>query len=420
MQSLSSDIHNGVLVTDPSGCQAALSIVRSLGRRNISTTLLTSDALVPSMFSRWHPDRVVCPSSTDDLEGFVATLQGIVRNKKYGTLFPIGDNSLFPISERRDLFAPYLKLALPSHESVLKALDKSLTLETAEAMGIPTPQTFRPRDLADVRDISAKIQYPAVIKPRYSYVWDNNGKTNHSRPYYVNSPAELVSTYAKVDEKFPAPLIQEYVPGYNISVAVLFDHGELKAACFIRVYRTMPITGGTGVLRESIPIDPTLLKYSSDLLRSLHWHGVAEVEFRVDSRTLTPKLMEVNARFWGSMNVAILSGVDFPYLLYLLAAGEPVSPTFNYKIGIKYRWFDADEQNFRLLLKSKQRLLNVESADKANAVLRFLKFYQKNLHYDGFSLSDPLPFFMNEAFYASGILKGIIDFNFRSRAKLVR
>ncbi len=262
------------------------------------------------------------------------------------------------------------------------------------------------------------IQYPAVIKPRWSYVWDNNGKGHHSRPSYVKSASELVSTYVKVDGDFPAPLIQEYVPGYNISVAVIFDHGKLIAACFIRVYRTMPITGGTSVLRESIPIDPTLLEYTCDLLSNLRWHGVAEVEFRVDSRSLIPKLMEINARFWGSMNVAIHSGVDFPYLLYLLAIGKRVSPVFNYKVGVKFRWLDADVENFRLVLKSRQRLLNVEAADKVNAVLRFLKFYERNLHYDGFSLSDPLPFFMNEAFYSSGMLKGAIKYNIASRSSL--
>ncbi len=399
------NVRNNVLITDPSGCQAALSTVRSLGKRNISTTLLAQDNVVPSMFSCWHSDRVFCPSSIDNLESFILTLQRIASSRKYDTIFPLGDNSLFPISERRHLFTPFLKLALPSHESVLKAFDKLETLKVAKKIGIPTPQTICPLNLSEVETIAKRIKYPAVIKPRCSFVWNNKGKSKYSRPFYVKSPAELTAIYAKVNEDFSNPLIQEYVPGYNISIAVLFDHGELKAACFIRVYRTIPITGGTGVFRESIPIDSALLDFTSDLLQNLNWHGIAEVEFRVDSRNLSPKLMEVNARFWGSINVAIESGVDFPYLLYLLAMGEHVNPTFNYKIGVKYRWLDADEQNLRLILKSRQKFLNIESKDKTNAVLRFLKFYEKDLHYDGFSISDPLPFFMNEAFYASNIVK---------------
>ena len=323
-----------------------------------------------------------------------------MRTGRYVTIFPAGDNSLIPISEHRDQLTPYLKLALPSHESLMKALDKSQTLEAAENIGIPTPQTFRPRNTAEVNDISTKIQYPAVIKPRRSYVWEQNGKAWYSRPSYANSASELLSTYAKVDETFPEPLIQEYVPGHNISVALLFDHGEPKAACFIRVYRTMPLTGGTSVLRESVPPDPTLLKYATDLLKSLHWHGVAEVEFKVDPRNLAPKLMEINARIWGSMNVAIESGVDFPYLLYLLAKGEQIRPIFKYKIGVKFRWLKGDSQNLHSILRGEPKLVNTEPANKLNAVLRFLQFYEKNIHYDGFTLYDPLPFFMEEASFA--------------------
>jgi len=404
----SGDAHDRVLIADPGGCQGALPVVRSLGKRNVAATLLTQEGLVPSLFSRWHSERIYCPSSVDNLEGFVTTLLRLVRSRRYATIFPLGDNSVMPISERREQLTPYLKLALPSHESVVKAFDKSQTLKAAEEIGIPTPQTFRARNIAEVKDISTKIQYPAVIKSRWSYVWERNGKALYSRPYYVNSASELVSTYVKVDENFPAPLVQEYIPGYNISVALLLDRGEPKAACFIRVYRAMPITGGTSVLRESVLPDPTLLRYASDLLRKLRWHGVAEVEFRVDSRDLTPKLMEVNARLWASMNVAIESGVDFPYLLYLLIKGEHVHPVFSYRSGVKFRWLDGDTQNLRSTLRSEQRLLNVEPAKKLKAVLRFLKFYEKNIHYDGFTVFDPLPFFMNEAFFIYGNAKNII------------
>jgi predicted ATP-grasp superfamily ATP-dependent carboligase len=387
-----------VLVTDTTGCQGALMVLRSLGRRNVGTTLLAQECLVPSMFSRWRSETVYCPSSADNLEGFVTTLLRIARTGRYFTIFPLGDNSLLPVSEHREQLTPYLKLALPSHESVLKALDKSKTLRIAEEAGIPTPKTLYPRNITEVIDVSTRIRYPAVIKPKRSYVWGRNGKANYSRPFYVNSASELISTYAKVEKNFPAPMIQEYVSGHNIQVALLFDHGEPKAACFIKEHRTTPITGGTSVLRESIPPDPTLLRYASNLLRSLDWHGVAEVEFRLDSRDSTPKLMEMNPRFWASMNVAIESGVDFPYLMYLLAKGEHVHPVFNYKIGVKYRWLIGDVQNLCSTLRGEQTLINMVSANKANAVLHFLKFYEKNMHYDGFTMFDPLPFFMDQVF----------------------
>jgi predicted ATP-grasp superfamily ATP-dependent carboligase len=51
--------------------------------------------------------------------------------------------------------------------------------------------------------------------------------------------------------------------------------------------------------------------------------GVAMVEFKLDRRKgNAAKLIDVNGRFWGSLQLAILSGVDFPYYLYQLAVGD--------------------------------------------------------------------------------------------------
>jgi predicted ATP-grasp superfamily ATP-dependent carboligase len=268
-----------VLITDADS-RGALSVIRSLGRKKVKTALLAQDSLSMAFFSRYFSESICCPSPRDDLHGFMKTLLRIVKTRKYASIFPLGDDSLLPISEHREKLAPYVKLALPSHGSVLTALNKAQTLRVADEAGIPTPQTFHVKNTAEVKDLSTRIQYPSVIKPKWSYVWKQNGKAQYARPFFVNSASELISTYVKVDENFPIPLIQDYVPGHNISVALLFDHGEPKAACCIRVYRAKPITGGQSVLRESIQPDLTLLRYASDLLRSLQWHGVAEVEFR--------------------------------------------------------------------------------------------------------------------------------------------
>lgn len=348
------------------------------------------------MFSRWRPESVLCPNSVENLQGFLTALLKNARSGRYLTVLPTSDSSLLPISEHRRQLAPYLKLVLPTHESLLKAFDKSKTLTSAEKLGIPIPKTFYPKSMTDVVKISADIKYPAVVKTRQSVAWDSLGKATTSRPFYVNSVSELISTYAEVEKSFPLPMIQEYVPGYNVQLGLLFCHGEAKAACAIREHRTIPVTGGQSVFRESIPLDPELLRTASALLESFGWHGVAEVEFKVDSRDLVPKLMEINGRFWGSMNVAIESGVDFPYLLYLLAKEEKISPIFKYKAGVKFRCLIEDARNLYSTLKGEPKLKGMEPQNKVDAVLRFLRFYEKNIHYDGFALSDPLPFLMDQ------------------------
>jgi predicted ATP-grasp superfamily ATP-dependent carboligase len=384
-----------VIVTDGDG----LTIIRSLGKRGIGTTLMTQERLVPAMFSRWHSERVFCPSSVNNLEVFVTILQKIARTRRYLTIIPLKETDLLAISERREQLAPYLNIVLPSHESILKALDKAQTLRIAQEMGIPIPETFFARNKAEILKISTRIQYPAVIKPRSSYVLGRNGKANYSRALYVNSPQELISVHAKVNEKFPNPMIQEYVPGDNVSIAFLFDHEQPKAAFSIKVKRSIPVTGGRSVFRESIAPDPVLLKYATNLLKKLHWHGLAQVQFKIDSRDLTPKLMEINPRYWGSMNVAVECGVDFPYMLYQLAKGEQVCRIFKYKLGLKFRWFNGDTENLLSTLNDEPKI-KTEQSNKMKAIFQFLKFHEKNLHYDNLTVLDPMPFIFDEAYFA--------------------
>ena len=390
------DSGNKVLVIDPGGCRAALLIVRSLERRNVKTSIMVDEqARSISRFSRWRPESFLGPSPVNDAKGYFAALLKHVKAKRYFAILPVTDPALLPISEHREQLKPS-KVVLPSHDSVLTALDKFRTIKLAEEIGIPTPKTFQVKDMDDIVKISKKIRYPVAVKPRRSYAWGENGQAFFLRPFYVNNSVELVSTYEKVAEKSPSPIVQEFVPGSNISVAFLFDHGEPKAVCFIGVKRTIPVRGGNSVLRESIPPVPMLYAFARELLESLCWHGVAEVEFKIDNRDSTPKLMEINPRVWGSMNVAIKSGVDFPYLLYLLAKGESIDPIFKYKIGVKYRWLNADLQNLISTVRGEQRLVNTENRGRFSSILDFVKFYESNMHYDGFALSDPRPFFMDE------------------------
>jgi predicted ATP-grasp superfamily ATP-dependent carboligase len=76
-----------------------------------------------------------------------------------------------------------------------------------------------------------------------------------------------------------------------------------------RRIREYPITGGASTAAESF-YDPALRDLRLTLLRALNWHGVAMVEFKKDQRDGTHKL--INAKFWGSLDLAIAAGVDFP------------------------------------------------------------------------------------------------------------
>ena len=98
-----------------------------------------------------------------------------------------------------------------------------------------------------------------------------------------------------------------------------------------------PATGGVSILAETTD-EPALLKSAVKLMEVLRWNGPADVEFKIDERDGIPKLLEVNTRFWGGLDLAIQAGVDFPHLTCELAVGRDFRVAGDYRVGLRYAW----------------------------------------------------------------------------------
>jgi hypothetical protein len=145
-------------------------------------------------------------------------------------------------------------------------------------------------------------------------------------------------------------------------------------------------------------VDPALR-----LLEHVRWHGVAMVEFKVDHVTRRPLLMEVNGRFWGSLQLAIDAGMNFPRLLFQMAAGEAMNPLeSNYQTGIKSRWFLGDLDHLFMRLWKPKSLLNLppDAPSTWQCVRDFIDFFNKETYYETEQLSDIRPFLYELRRYA--------------------
>ena len=74
------------------------------------------------------------------------------------------------------------------------------------------------------------------------------------------------------------------------------------------------------------------------MLDKLEWHGVAMVEFRYDTGDNDYKLVEINPKFWGSLDLALSAGVDFPYYLCQMAQGQTIEYSEDYNRKIRFHW----------------------------------------------------------------------------------
>ncbi|MBW2292235.1 MAG: ATP-grasp domain-containing protein [Deltaproteobacteria bacterium] len=252
--------------------------------------------------------------------------------------------------------------------------DKWKTFQLANEVGVPIPASHCPESVEQVRDLVRDWQGGAVIKPR---------KTSGSRGMlYVDRPDQLEAAWVEVSRDYPRPMIQERVAasGEGLGVFVLIDeHDELVALFGHKRLREYPIAGGPSTLRVSHR-DDALVEQSLRLLRAMNFRGVAMVEFKVDPARGEPVLMEVNPRFWGSVALAVASGVDFPLLYHRAAARIPQSPVLEFEPDIYCRWLlPGDFLNF------------LTNPDRMRMDPSFFRFFGPNLFYDILSLRDPAP-----------------------------
>jgi len=375
-----------VFVTDGDQ-RKAIPIVRSLGKRGIEVTVGGNSKLSPSFFSKYCKRKVVYPSPEKEPDNFINFMLEYLRAFHHEVLFAIDEGTCELVTKYIEEFSKLTIVPLPSHEIYSKARDKGETLKLAMRLGIPCPVTYFPEDLAEVEALSKRLSPPLVIKPRVS--------SGSRGIVYVNSIDQLVSSYMKVHFGYPNPLIQEFIPsgGDAYGVEILMNKDSEPRAVFVhRRLREYPVKGGPSTLRESIEY-PELAEMGVKLLKALNWFGVSMVEFKVDPRDGVPKLMEINPKFWGSIQLPIVSGVDFPYLLYKVAVEGDIAPIREYKIGVMCRWLlPGDILHF---LSNKSRF---------NLQPSFFKFYDKNLYYDILSKEDPGPVLGTVAYYLLRIL----------------
>ncbi len=208
------------------------------------------------------------------------------------------------------------------------------------------------------------FSYPVAVKPVHSKQV-REGKIVDRRVAYARNEAELREILTAVPDS--AFQIQQLVRGHGVGIELLFVHGEPIWNFAHRRVHELPLTGGGSSYRCSIEPPAELLQNSIALLRSLKWHGVAMVEWKVDDDG-SAFLIEINPRLWGSIALAIDAGVDFPRALLTVAQRRIPGPQPRYKFGYYTRdiardldWqianLRADHSDPQLLTRPKLRSL---------------------------------------------------------------
>jgi predicted ATP-grasp superfamily ATP-dependent carboligase len=380
-----------ILVTDGNN-RAALAITRSLGQKG--HTIIVGDYQYPSLASssKYCRDHILYPNPTENPDGFINEVIASIKEKRIDVLLPVSDVTTIPVCENKERLERFCKVPFPGARAVNLAADKSELFRLARDLGVPIPSTLRLESYNDLQMTLTKISFPVVIKPSRSRVPTQEGWVSTSVKY-ADSEEEL-RTILKAESPLAYPvLLQERITGPGIGVFSCYNRGKPLAFFSHRRLREKPPSGGVSVLRESIPLSPMARDISTQLLNHLQWHGVAMVEFKMDDRDNIPKLMEINGRFWGSLQLAIDAGVDFPALLIATLGKEEVAPVESYRLGVKTRWLMGDLDSLLMILFKDRKKLKLPAGHRGRLpyLLEFLKLWEKNSYYEVLKWHDLKP-----------------------------
>ena len=184
-----------------------------------------------------------------------------------------------------------------------------------------------------IEDINlVETEYPCVIKGPF--------ETGNSIVDYASDKDELVKKFKKIcshyEFKDRLPIIQKYISGEGAGFFAFYKNGDCRNYFIHKRIREYPASGGPSTCAESY-FDQGIYESGKKILDHLNWEGVAMVEFKKDNKTGIYNLMEINAKFWGSLDLALVSGVNFPQMLIDNAAGREIEKV-DYKRDVRFQW----------------------------------------------------------------------------------
>lgn len=376
-----------VLVLDGNQ-RSALAVTRALGARGIAVTVADATATSLAGCSRHAAARATYPDPVTSPSDFVAGLAQVIDTRGIDVLLPMTDITTALVLRHRDTFSQ-VRLPFPDYATYERLINKQKVMALAQSLGIPAPATRVIHDANECSSALDGLRFPVVIKPVYSKVQTATGWVPVG-VQYADSADELQHKLHTSPCLGSVPLlVQQRIQGYGHGVFALYDHGRPVVYFAHQRLRERPPSGGVSVLSESVALQPASRRFAETLLTRVAWHGVAMVEFKVDDAG-TPYLMEVNGRFWGSLQLAIDAGVDFPYLLYRLAMGEVPGNRNGYLLGCRNRWLLGDlDHLYWVFWKDRHRY---SIGQRLAALGAFLSFFQRHTRYEINRLDDLRPF----------------------------
>lgn len=323
----------------------AIFVLRCLAQvSNLHVHVLSSKPWVAARFSRHVDGFYVQPTGDGDGQRLDA-ISKAVRHSGARVILPVDEAEVQFISSHLPAVSELAAIPPVPDPDIFETLtNKWLLAEFLKENHIPGPETILYTGHQNFEKNLRELQPPLLIKPA-------KGRGGEGMAKFDN-PGELLDSIRFLSKGYSHQfIVQSFVPGYDVDCSVLCESGKILAYTvqkgFISGYQCFAAPTGIEFIE-----DDQVVNVVSRLASAAKWSGIAHVDLRYDSREKEIKLVEVNARYWGSLLGSLVVGVNFPKLA-CLAALKVSFPIPRYRLG-RYiaPWAAIKQSLLRLLQKS--------------------------------------------------------------------
>ena len=249
---------------------------------------------------------------TDSDSDYINNINDIVKHHSIDLIMPIFEDGIRIITKHKNLITDTTKLALlPSYTDFKKAINKGTLTNFLKELNLPYPKSQIVK--TDLKFDISKVNYPVLIKPVESAGGGNGIKV-------FREEKDLIA-YLNSDKYNKTHLIQDYIEGYDIDCSVLCENGKILAYTIQKPNMFAKSKFAPQISFKFVKEDK-IFNQVKILMKSLNWSGIAHLDMRYDENADDFKVVEINPRFWGSLEASLFAGVNFPHLYCMSSLNE--------------------------------------------------------------------------------------------------
>lgn len=271
-------------------------------------------------------------------EEFARAVTAAIQDGGYDLVFGADDVEMLALSAVRErLPCPF---PYAPHEAVVAAVDKLTLAGAAERVGLGSPRTW-----PATPETMAAVELPVAVKSRLHWT---PGSAADERHLLVTFATDRDAIRAAVDGIAAAggqAILQEPIDGQLMAVStVVADDGRAIAWSQQQTLRSS--LRRTSARAETVALDPGLAERVSALMDELGWRGLANLQF-LRREGDEPRLIDLNGRYYGSIELAIAAGANLPVVWARSALGAtPAEPVLS-RPGVRWQRLRTDLRRAR-------------------------------------------------------------------------